>query len=738
MTNFAHSRSWLAGALSRHSLLVRLAVPLAALLSVLLFAAAPAGAVVTTVGETTVGLQPRTEVLTEGEPSSFGNPEGNAVVHGASIYVDYWDPNDYMRPEWLVQMDTFFQQLGSDSGLLTNILANLAEYRDRTNTGAEYDDVFKGTYSDTERYPAGECTDPKPLTRGAQVCLTDAQIRTHLKKWIALHALPTGMNSIFYVILPPGATVCLDKGSTHCSDYHVTPEEETAHKLTSYEDSFCSYHAAINPDAAPEGDGNTVLYATLPWSAGTLGDAIFRPNSGAYAEAYDCQDGGWNPEKHREVREHEKEVTKQEETEYAEATKEKQKEILERRQEEGPHAEAPGAEGGGEISGWALAIPMDNQIAEEQANIATDPLLNAWHDDTGHEVTDLCRDVFDSTVADAGFSSGEISGSVTVNPETLMGTLGNSVIGINDLENPAKPYYINNVYNSSGDDCVGGASLSARFTSPNPVKNDEAVSFDGMESNVSLLQTDGYTSSGAPYPTYATFTWNFGDGTSESGYAPGAAVCEAPWISPCAGSVFHTYTYGGTYHVTLTITDTGGDVGRISHEVTVDGPPPPTPAAPGSGGTAGSSSAGGSAGAGKASGNASTALAPSPAVSASISSRSLRDVVRKGLVLRYSVNEQVAGHAEVLVTKALARKLKLSGPTATGLPAGTPAEIVIGKAVLVTTKAGKGTLTIVLAPSVAAHLHKAHSAGLIVRLVVRNTASKAGATASVLSSATLD
>ena len=46
--------------------------------------------------------------------------------------------------------------------------------------------------------------------------------------------------------------------------------------------------------------------------------------------------------------------------------------------------------------------------------------------------------------------------------------------------------------------------------------------------------------------------------------------------------------------------------------------------------------------------------------------------MKKGLVVAYSVNEQVAGRFEVLISKSLAKKLQISGTAATGLPAGRP------------------------------------------------------------------
>ena len=53
------------------------------------------------------------------------------------------------------------------------------------------------------------------------------------------------MHSIFYLLTPPGATVCLDAGGStgHCSDFEEEDEE-------SYKHSFCSYHSDDQPGRA--------------------------------------------------------------------------------------------------------------------------------------------------------------------------------------------------------------------------------------------------------------------------------------------------------------------------------------------------------------------------------------------------------------------------------------------------------------------------------------------------------
>lgn len=62
---------------------------------------------------------------------------------------------------------------------------------------------------------------------------------------------------------------------------------------------------------------------------------------------------------------------------------------------------------------------------------------------------------------------------------------------------------------------------------------------------------DGSTSADAEGPI-ASYAWNFGDGQSGTG-----------------ASASHTYATGGTFHVTLTVTDGAGATGSVTHDVTV-------------------------------------------------------------------------------------------------------------------------------------------------------------------------
>jgi len=746
--------------------------------------------------------------------NTFANPSGYPVLHSSDVYAIYWDPTDHYHGDWQGLIDTFFHNFGAASGSLDSVFAVDAQYSDLSNRPASYLSTFHGAYTDTDPYPTpGACTDPHPLNvldqigpeveeevsgkkvkHHTPICLTDKQIRVELETFVASHGLQKGMGSVFYLLTPPGVTVCLDGGGPtgHCSDfdgniseienfengkgrypkeqakyesesesyperlkrYRENKAEDETNKVndtetepskpvaptipvepasySAYQKSFCSYHADISPTNQLIGDERTILYAVIPWTAGGLGDGHL---VGAdQTPAYDCQDGGFDPaSKPIEQKEKAKEKNAKETKEFEEKSGEEKfaqetAELL-----AGPHQEEPnqltttGPDGSYDTG---LADLIINQVAVEQQNIVTDPLLNAWQDSAHNEATDECRNFFAPAP----------DGSVDANSNTFAGTLANQSLS-------GGTYYLNDAFNAAalnlpypGVPCVTGISLEPSFTAPNPVNSAELVDFDGMESNVTLDTAINYApTTYTPGPTYAIFTWNFGDGTPPiSGYAPGATTlnspnvspCAAPWLTPCAASTFHSYQYGGIYEVTLTATDVGGNTTSVTKKITVVGPPPPgTTSAPGTEpATAGAQ--------GKAAGSGSNATSgaaiPSPVASERIASTSLRAVIKGGLLARYAVNEQVAGHFEVILSAALARKLGIHGKSAVGLAPGTPASVVIGEAILVTTQSARGTEKIKFDKHVLAGLRKASKVPLMLRLIVRNAARQNPKTASVL------
>jgi len=704
-----------------------------------LLAAAPASALVTVVGSTTAGVQPRngTFWLDGGLGAKYENASGNPVLHGTVTYAVYWDPTDNYHGDWQNVIDTYFQSAGAASGSRSNVFAVAAQYTDKSNKPASYQSTFRGAITDTEPYPANGCEDPSPFEEAdrigpghTSVCLTNAEIVKGLESFIGTHALPKGMNTIYDVLTPPGVTVCLDEGGVkgHCSDY-------AAGKAESKEHSFCSYHGDVNPGGLSTGDGNTIVYAMIPWTAGGAGDNHLKLEDQKQTPGWECQDGGFDPSS--------KPVAEQPEKVKVRGPKE-QKEFEEKNTEEqalqesteaiqGPHQQepnqvpCPSSDGGCDVG---LADLIINQIANEQQNIVTNPLLNAWQDAAHLENTDECRNFFAPV----------LGGSSPAQPGSLAGTLFNQSLNGHD-------YYLNDAFNLAADrlpypgvPCLLGVSLDPKFTAPNTVNSGDVVSFNGMESNISLDAAVRFSGTGVPEANYATYVWNFGDGSpTVSGLAPGAPPCETPWLEPCAAGVFHAYAYGGVYTVTLTATDVAGNTATVAEPITVVGPAPPSSGS-GSGAGSGATGAGQSAGqtsAGGASPGSTTPLVPLPVAAQTVISRSLKTVTHSGLVVRYSVNEQVAGRFEVLLDRSIAKRLGISGTPAVGLPAGSPAQVVIARAILVTTAGGRNTVKILFSKRTAARLSRLRKVTLTLRLTVRNAASHNPATTTVVSTVTL-
>jgi hypothetical protein len=731
------------------------ALAASAAVTALLMVATPARAVVTEVEGTKVGLQAvnqasfvdgrfeqgfneSTEKFTVTEntgPASFRNPSAYPVVHGANTYAIYWDPTDHYNPDWQHLINTFMQSMGASSGSLASVFAVDAQYTDFTDKPAYYQSSFRVAYTDTHQYPAKGCASPSVFT-----CLTDAQMQAELTGFIAAHGLPTGMGTIYYLMTPPGVTVCVDALATRCTEFErsTLEIEQNRYESASYQKAICSYHSAINPGGSPLGDGNTILYGVVPWTAGSAGRGTGSLIAG---QAAYCQDGGWNPSSKPPMeREKIKPRNAQEEKEFQGKTPEEKEQLEALKALQGPHDQEPNQlacpnfQDG--LCDAGLADLIVNQISVEQQNIVTNPLLNAWQDNKGKkEATDQCRNFFAGGHAGGGASAGPESGAGTLFNQTLNG----------------HSYYLNMAFDLASSllpypsvPCIPGVNLIPEFTAPNTVNSGETVGFDGMESDLTLNAQFTYNE-GAAVKTYAKYKWEFGDGTAPvEGYAPGAPACETPWLSPCAASVFHSYQYGGTYQVTLTATDTVGNVAAVSHPLTVVGPPPPVPPkeTPAGGSTPTSSptssptstSTGGSPG-GSTPG-ASPRL-PAPVAAAAVVSRSLRRALRKGLTVRYSVNEQVAGHFEVLLSRTIARRLGIGGPPALGLPAGTPPQVVIGRASVITTAAGRSTVDIQFSKRTASRLARLHSVPLMLRLFVRNADRHSPTTTTVLTTVTL-
>jgi PKD repeat protein len=613
---------------------------------------ASAGAIVTAVGTHHYGYQPQTSQGPVGAATPLAYESG-PVVHSSAPYAIYWEPKSgSYSGEWQRLISGFLRGIGSESGSLENVFAVATQYRDTSGANVAYSATFRGAFTDVDRFPSSEnCSEPSP-------CLTDAQIRSELQKYIAANGLPSGLNPssgptpIYFVFTPPGTTVCLEGGGEkgHCSG------AGSSHPL-------CGYHSFLSAEGSSSA---TVLYVVEPWTAGTYGTRGVPQVSGT-----NCQDGSGTLQEPNQI----------------------------------------GLGPDGEYNA-GLADIMINEIADEQIATTTDPLLTGWRNAgvEGEEVPDKCRNDF-------------LGGLLTTLPSS--NTDANTGAGTAFNQNIANgAYYLNDEFDQAalydrypGVPCINRVNFVPEFTSTSPARAGDAVTFNTTESVVDL--------------GIAKYAWDFGDGSSAdsdcegrnptAGFTPEecAAAGGVGDPSPVASAV-HRYSYGGTYPVTLTLTDDGGNTRSVTSSVVVAGPPPPPPPAPSANSAATASSPTSS----STSQSTTTPLQLGPpAATATVLSRRLAGALASGLAVRYSVDRQVAGRFELLLASSLARRLRLRGPSATGQAAGTPAQTLIAKAVLVTTRGGRGTYKIVFSKAVAARLRKLRRVTMLLRMTVHGASS---------------
>jgi hypothetical protein len=638
--------------------------------------ATPAFAVIQQVKEgaetVEVGVIPRKPALVVAPAKALQWHLG-PVDSATDVYAIYWDPVKAYRSDWMQLIDGYLHNVGADSGKLENVFALNAQYRSANGERASYNVTFRGAYTDTHSYPAvNGCSEPKIQF----TCLTDAQIRTELKRFVTTEHLPAGREVVYYLLTPEAVTVCLDAGagSGNCSTSAKELKEEaedtagTALEAT----GFCGYHSAIEP-----GSASPIVYAVQPWVAGHAGHVLTESpltNRVPTGAALACQNG---------------------------------KTLVEPNQRTGFTRNADYETG--------LADLIVGDLSLEQADIMDNPMLNSgWFQNTSNaEQSDMCRWAF-------GAKNKEEKEKEEKKKEgTQAETLSTQTIGGN-------PYYLQFGYDSTGISsghgatCWDGVELNPHFTATNVVKGSDVVAFDALESNMTLAANTELLAADEPF-TAPEYEWQFGDNSS---------------VGPThEASVFHTYQYAGNYTVTLKVTDSGGYTRSFSAITPVGSPPSPAASTPG---TAATTTSQGS-GTGSSTGGSTTSavLTPAPTVTDFVESTSLKKVLRSGLAVRYTVNEQVAGSLQVLLDSATAKRLGIHGPVATGLPKGTSRSIVIGTAVLVTTKAGKGTIRLKFSNIVSRRLARSHQVKLMLRLVVRNGSRQSPQTTTQLSTVTL-
>jgi PKD repeat protein len=183
---------------------------------------------------------------------------GGPVMVSNTNYAVYWDPSGAPAypSDYRSGVNTYFEDLAHDSGGHENADSVSTQYNDAAGEFASYDSHFGGALLDTNPYPASGCT-------RAATCLTDAQIRTELVRFVKEEKLRADLTHEYYLLTPKGVESCFEPAGFACSAGIEPPF-----------DAYCAYHGNI--PVANEGE---LIYANDPYVTGGICDDGNHPNN---------------------------------------------------------------------------------------------------------------------------------------------------------------------------------------------------------------------------------------------------------------------------------------------------------------------------------------------------------------------------------------------------------------------------------------------------------------------------
>jgi PKD repeat protein len=484
--------------------------------------------------------------------SSNGNLDynGGPVLHSSAPYVILWTPSgESISTGTSNLISRYFTDVATDSGRASNVYGVDRQYTDATGF-ADYAQTFSSSSQvivDTQAYPAKDaanCDNTLPT------CVTDTQLQQEAARLVSADGLPTdgpvssselASNApIYFFVLPTDVNVCFN--SSTCAD-----------------NVFCAYHSSFTDG------GDNVLYAAIPTHLDQTNPKRCQHDGNAVVQEPNSNQVG--------------------DVALSAVSHEDNETITD---------PLPG-------TGW-FDTGSGNEIGDNCAFFGpfdppsgTNP--NAWTPTLGGDAS--LGTLFDQLIngdpyyIQAEWSNGDVNcgmrpspgavapsfaasapdyigSAVSLDPSTSTSAhpISSATWNFGDgasafSRGPATP--VLHAYSHAGtytvtltlvDDRGNLQTASRQLTvtdepptagfaiSAGPHPQGSAVSFDGSGSN----DPDG---------TIVSHSWNFGDGLPAAGGA----------------STSHVYAHGGTYTVTLTVTDSDGQKGVTSQQLTIDSPP---------------------------------------------------------------------------------------------------------------------------------------------------------------------
>ena len=194
--------------------------------------------------------------------------QGGPVMHTNRTYVIYWNPSNCTFNSAPCAYDSGYQALvngfltnvAADSHKATNVYALTGQYGDSTGR-AFYDSRFVAAVQDGDAVTSNGCALPPPPPTstgpGWTLCVSNTQLKAEVTHVVSVDHLPTGIGSIYFVVMPNGFGSCFAAGPDNCS---VSGGGTVVDPVTG---SFCGFHSAMGTV------GNPTLYADIPYNAVT-------------------------------------------------------------------------------------------------------------------------------------------------------------------------------------------------------------------------------------------------------------------------------------------------------------------------------------------------------------------------------------------------------------------------------------------------------------------------------------
>lgn len=195
------------------------------------------------------GTRPRTFAGANGArafDSFFTNLDygGGPIMTSNTDYTVYWQPSGAPAypSDFKTGVNTFFKDLEHDSGGDQNVDSVATQYNNAAGEFVKYQTTFGGELVDKDPYPTNGC-------KRAPKCLTDAQLRTELVKFVSEQELPTDLNHEYFLLTPEGVESCFEEG----------PEAQCSANAKEHQ-AYCAYHGSI-----PLGGGSLLVYSNDPF-----------------------------------------------------------------------------------------------------------------------------------------------------------------------------------------------------------------------------------------------------------------------------------------------------------------------------------------------------------------------------------------------------------------------------------------------------------------------------------------